>query len=157
MRNAIRCSSPLRLAILAAMLVPAIGAAKTPPAAVARGGYLPTDAERARWTMSDMRSLATALEAYAIDNHKTYPAALTIDALVPLIQPSYMRKAHATDAWGRSYVYVSAHDRTSYQLVSAGSDGKTDSNTWATAGMLADFDEDAVVDSGSVTRPWPFR
>jgi len=77
--------------------------------------------------------------------------------LVAAVQPSYMRKAHATDAWGRAYVYVPAADGTSYRLVSAGSDGKTDPGSWESAGPLATFEADAVLDSGSMTRPWPFR
>jgi len=106
--------------------------------------------------MSDMRSLATALEAYATDHH-AYPAASTIDALVAHVQPSYMRKAHATDAWGRAYVYLPGTDGASYRLVSAGADGKTDPKSWEAAGMLESFDDDAVLESGSIIRPWPFR
>jgi hypothetical protein len=122
----------------------------------AANDYRPTDAERARWTMSDMKSMATAIEAYAID-HKAYPAAGTLEALIPLIQPSYMRRAHATDAWGRAYVYSPGADGQSYRLVSAGADGKTDPGSWGTAGPLENFNDDAVLDSGSLTRPWPFR
>ena len=124
-------------------------------AAITAIPYLPTDAERARWTMSDLRSLATAVEAFAVD-HKTYPSASNLEELIPLIQPSYIRKAPAADAWGHSFVYVRAADGESYRLVSAGSDGKTDPTSWETAGTLKSFDEDAVVDAGSLTRPWPF-
>jgi len=139
-------------AILSAALVSSIGLATPAPQAP----YSPTDAERARWTMSDMRSLGTALEAYAKDNH-AYPTGTTIDALVAAVQPNYMRKAHATDAWGRAYVYVPGTDGKSYRLVSAGSDGKTDPASWESAGPLTTFEDDAVLDSGSMTRPWPFR
>ena len=118
--------------------------------------YVPSDAERARWTMSDMRSLATAVEAYAVD-HKAYPSTATFEAVIALIQPSYMRKAPATDAWGHAYVYVPSQDGRSYRLVSAGSDGTTDPGTWSEAGALSSFDEDCVFDSGLVVRPWPFR
>lgn len=118
--------------------------------------YVPSDAERARWTMSDMRSLATAVEAYAVD-HKAYPATGTFEAVIALIQPNYIRKAPATDAWGHAYVYVPSQDGRSYRLVSAGSDGTTDPGTWSVAGSLSSFDEDCVFDSGSVVRPWPFR
>jgi len=152
MRKLTGIVSGLAPAILSAALVTSIGFAKPAPQAP----YSPTDAERARWTMSDMRSLATALEAYAKDNH-VYPTGTTIEALVAAVQPSYMRKAHATDAWGRAYVYVPAADGTSYRLVSAGSDGKTDPGSWESAGPLATFEADAVLDSGSMTRPWPFR
>ncbi len=118
--------------------------------------YVPTDAERARWTMSDMKSMATAIEAYATDRH-AYPDAANVQALVSLIQPTYMRKAHGTDAWGRDFVYVRGGDGKSYRLVSAGSDGKTDPGSWGATGPLSSFDDDAVLDTGAMTRPWPFR
>jgi hypothetical protein len=148
--HALETEAPMKLlqpALTAVLLLTSLG--------VASKDYVPTDAERARWTMSDMRSLATAIEAYAID-HKAYPSAATMDAMIPLIQPIYMRKAHATDAWGRAYVYVPGADGTSYRLVSAGADGKTDPGSWGTAGPLSNFNDDAVFDSGSFTRPWPF-
>jgi len=156
MRNSVRIRSRLAVQLLAAALGSSIGLARTPPPAQVPAVYLPTDAERARWTMSDMRSLATALEAYATDN-RSYPAASTIDAMVARIQPSYMRKAPATDAWGRAYVYVPGTDGQSYRLISAGEDGKTDPGSWESVGPLSTFAEDAVVDSGSMTRAWPFR
>ena len=118
--------------------------------------YAPTDAERARWTMSDMRSLATGIEAYAMKN-KAYPAAKTFDELVPMIQPNYVRKAPLVDAWGHSYAYVLGADGQSYRLISAGADGTTDPASWGKARPLTGFDEDAVFDSGSMTRPWPFK
>lgn len=118
--------------------------------------YTPTDAERARWTMSDMRSLATAIEDYAKDN-KTYPAVKSIEELIPLIQPIYIRKAPTPDAWGHAYTYVPSADAQSYRLISSGADGKTDPASWEKAGPLTSFDEDAVFDSGSMTRPWPFN
>lgn len=118
--------------------------------------YVPTDAERARWTMSDLRSLATAVEAYATD-HKAYPAAETLDALLPMIEPIYIRKAPATDAWGHAYHYLPSPDRQSYRLVSGGSDGLTDPRSWDVPSTLATFDEDAVVTSGSFSRSWPYR
>ena len=138
-------------------LLALIGATRISAASLAAEPYLPTDSERARWTMSDMRSLATAIEAYAVDHHKAYPLAATFEALVPLVQPSYMKKAPTADAWGHAYAYAPASDGQSYRLVSAGSDGMTDPSSWGAAGPLSNFDDDAVLQSGSITRPWPFR
>jgi hypothetical protein len=106
--------------------------------------------------MSDMRSVATAIEAYA-KVKKTYPAVNSIEALVPLIQPDFIWKAPAADAWGNAYTYLPSADGQSYRLISAGADGTTDPASWGKAGPLAGFAEDAVLDSGSVTRPWPFK
>jgi hypothetical protein len=106
--------------------------------------------------MSDLRSLATAVEAYAVD-HKSYPAAATLAELLPLIQPIYIRKAPNVDAWGHAYVYVPSPDGKSYRLVSPGSDGTTDPKSWETPGPLESFDQDAVVATGSLIRAWPYR
>lgn len=48
----------------------------------------PSDAERARWTMSDMRSWAMALEEYRIDNG-TFPVDTALSAVRDRIQPAY--------------------------------------------------------------------
>jgi general secretion pathway protein G len=154
-RFSLRWSMPWQSLSVAAVLA-AASVSNSLPTASTTAPYVPSDAERARWTMSDMRSLATAVEAYAVD-HKAYPSAATFEAVVLLIQPNYMRKAPATDAWGHAYVYLPAQDRQSYRLVSGGSDGTTDPGSWSVAGVLSSFNEDAVVDSGSIVRSWPYR
>lgn len=45
-----------------------------------------TDAERARWTLADLRTLGMALEANRTDNG-AYPEATTIEEMVAAIQP----------------------------------------------------------------------
>jgi hypothetical protein len=128
-------------------------------AAPARAGgstYNPTDAERARWTMSDMRSWVIALAAYHKDNG-TYPRADSIEALVPFIQPRYIRKAPATDAWGTGFRYVATADQTGFRIISAGSDGAFDETTWAREASDLGFDQDAVADAGAMTRVWQYR
>jgi len=115
-----------------------------------------TDAERARWTMADMRSLATAIEAYAID-HKVYPEGASLDAIVAAIQPAYIRTAPTRDAWGHAFVYRRGDGGESYTLVSVGSDGVAQPETWATTSERAAFDEDAVFASGQLIRAWPLN
>ena len=68
----------------------------------------------------DLRTIAVALEAYAIDN-ETYPQG-DFDALKPLLEPTYIRTLPQTDIWGQKYAYVVSPDRARYRLVSAGSD-----------------------------------
>src|ERR1044072_8221580 len=50
-------------------------------------------------TMADMRSVATAVEAYSTDNNG-YPPATSIDTLRPLIAPKYISSMPAIDGWG---------------------------------------------------------
>src|SRR5262249_43971771 len=81
----------------------------------------PTYAQRARWPMSDMRSLATAIEAYAID-HKAYPVGSSLAAILGTIEPIYISKAPTRDAWGHDFLYT-CKDGQAYSIVSTGADG----------------------------------
>ena len=68
-------------------------------------------------TMSDMRTLATAMESYAVDNLR-YPEVRSIDELVPLMEPTYVRRLPARDGWrDRFWIRSGA---TSYTILSYG-------------------------------------
>lgn len=104
-----------------------------------------------RRTMADLRSVATALEAYATDNDR-YPDA-DYAGLKPLLEPVYIRKFPEQDIWGHAYAYVASPDGTQYRFVSAGSDGVfewdsrriTPATTDATPVRYRDSLEDDVV------------
>lgn len=117
--------------------------------------YIPNDAERARWTMADMRSLGIALAAHQIDNGQ-YPRG-SLEEMIAEIEPEYIRKAPSTDAWGTSYAYVVSEDRTSYQIVSAGADRTFDESSWPERGEIPDFSGDAILQNGKLVKPWPYR
>ena len=74
-----------------------------------------------RRTMADIRSVATAVEAYAIDNDDLYPAG-DYASLQKLLVPEYLGSFPAKDIWGHEYAYAVSPDRTQYRLVSAGAD-----------------------------------
>ena len=117
--------------------------------------YVPTDAERARWTMSDLANWRACFEAYKND-YGRYPTGTLADihdALVPL----YADQLPMDDAWGRPWRVQS--DGTSYRIVSAGSDGEFDGKTWSEAARELAYDADAVAASGSrwLTRAWRQR
>jgi hypothetical protein len=118
--------------------------------------YNPTDADRARWTMSDMMSWRTAVEAYAVDNH-AYPDVKTIEALRDAVQPRYIIHAPMVDAWGNPYRYE--RNGSGFRLVSAGADGNFDSTTWASGSRQLPFDADAVVSNEGrwMFRSWEFK
>jgi hypothetical protein len=72
-------------------------------------------------TMADIRSVATAAEAYATDvNH--YPDARTWDDLKPVLSPTYIRTLPDKDGWGGDYAWVVSDDKQHYRIVSGGSD-----------------------------------
>jgi hypothetical protein len=117
--------------------------------------YLPTDAERARWTMSDLASWRICFEAYKMDyNH--YPAG-TAEEIRAAIEPVYIYRLPVTDAWGHAYRVQS--DGKSYRVVSAGSDGTFDESFWNKPAADLPFDADAVAapDGQQLVRSWKYR
>ena len=66
------------------------------------GAYVPSDAERARWTMHDMMSWKTVFEAYYTD-HKEYPHISTVEEARAIGEPTYIKAAPMHDAWGNPY------------------------------------------------------
>jgi len=121
---------------------------------LAAATHKPTDAERARWTYYDMRSIQTAIEAYATD-HNRYPDVKDMSALLPLVQPIYIMTLPTHDAWGHPYRIETTEK--SYRIISAGADGKFDESSWGTPGKNLAFDADAVIDHGKFTRQWAFK
>jgi Type II secretion system (T2SS), protein G len=94
-----------------------VGALAAPPETVERS--------RQQRTMADMRTLATASEAYATDFNK-YPDAKRIDDLRPILVPTYIRVLPTSDAWGTPFAYLVSPDHQRYRFASAGPDKKFD-------------------------------
>jgi competence protein ComGC len=77
---------------------------------------------RQKRTMADMRSIATAAEAYAVDNN-VYPPAESIDQLRPLLVPKYIKTIPPLDGWGNELRYRCLDDECQgYAITSSGSD-----------------------------------
>ena len=108
----------------------------------ATGSYIPTDAERARWTLADLRVIRTAVEGYAGARNE-YPAAKTMEELRQAVQPNFIKNLPMHDAWGNPFLYE-RDDTVGYRVVSAGADGKFDRSTWSAGGQRNSFAEDAV-------------
>ena len=112
-------------------------------------------------TMSDMRALATAIEAYAVDNN-VYPAAtacatgvftttsvtLTSSSFSNL-SPTYIAQAPRLDGWGTFYAYGSTP--SNYVVASGGRD-KTISA--AICGTTTNFNDDIYYSNGTFIQ-WP--
>lgn len=128
---------------------------------------------RQKRTMADIRTLASALEARAVDA-KTYSVgsvrlsdastSLAFDDLQPLrfeeleraLVPKYALTLPHNDGWGaRLDVRVGAYDASgraqSYAIRSLGSDRRPDRNAYAT-GVIGNFEDDIVFSDGSFTR-----
>ncbi len=74
-------------------------------------------------TLDDMRSIATAAEAYDTDNNR-YPAAASMEDLRKFLEPTYIRTLPAKDFWGNDFVWHISPDAQHYRIISAGAEGQ---------------------------------
>lgn len=104
-------------------------------------------------TMGDLRSIATAVEAYNVD-YDAYPPARSIAELTPFVSPTYLQKIPLKDAWNGDLVYQTSPDGKSYVIVSAGKDGKLEeADPWAyQKGTTRGYDADIVYRDGAFLR-----
>jgi hypothetical protein len=70
-------------------------------------------------TMSDLRTVAQATEAYATDTDE-YPRVTGMEELRQLLEPTYVKTMPSADAWGTTFFYIS--DGQHYRFISAGAD-----------------------------------
>jgi general secretion pathway protein G len=118
-------------------------------------------------TMSDMRALATAIEAYAVDNNN-YPQSVVAcagglwTALGPvlddnsftLLSPTYIAQAPKVDGWGRFMFYSVDPGRNNYDILSYGRDGAPGPNGIGKCGSTTDFNDDIQYGNGTFLL-WP--
>jgi type II secretion system protein G len=120
---------------------------------------------RQKRTMGDMRSLATAIEAYAVDNNN-YPLGscqtgafttegpvMTLTTLI-ILQPTYIAQAPRVDGWQRFMYYNTAGNPTQpdqYNIISRGRDGLPQA---ATCGSTTNFNDDIIYSNGTFLQ-WP--
>ena len=93
-------------------------------AAIAIPNFL-TAMQRAKQkrSMADMRSLATALESYAVDEDR-YPEVSSVGDLSAALAPKYLAQVPAVDGWGTGLRYECwpAGGCANYAIASAGAD-----------------------------------
>ncbi len=93
-------------------------------AAIAIPNFL-TAQQRSRQKRSaaDIRTIATAVEAYATDNN-VYPEATYVAELSATLSPTYIQQVPTVDGWGTAYRYECwpRGGCRNYALVSAGAD-----------------------------------
>jgi type II secretion system protein G len=114
-------------------------------------------------TMSDMRALATAIEAYAVDG-SSYPAAACNAGLYTTgtenvlatnsftnLTPTYIAQPPKTDGWGRPMKYALSAATDSYRIRSSGRDNNDASFV---CGTTTNFNDDIVYSNGTFVQ-WP--
>ena len=113
-------------------------------------------------SMGDIRSIATAVEAYATDLNYyptaagyTLPTGLSasgdLKKIENRISPTYIKVVPLTDGWSSWFLYGATSPSQDYILVSTGKDGKTGT---ATYGATTNFNDDIIwVDGQFVQYP----
>ena len=113
-------------------------------------------------TMSDMRALATAVEAYAVDNN-VYPAAtcnaglfttagtqLTTASFTNLT-PTYIAQPPKTDGWSNFFIYGNSAGFNDYMIRSYGRDNAAGA---IVCGTTTNFNDDIIYSNGTFIQ-WP--
>ena len=94
-------------------------------------------------TVADMRSLATAIEAYSVDQGFP-PASGAFDVVADVLRPYHNKLVPVNDHWGHIYTYV--RNVGSYTLTSFGRDGVDGLEMTPTT--RSDYDRDIEVVDG---------
>ncbi|HEV8657573.1 MAG TPA: prepilin-type N-terminal cleavage/methylation domain-containing protein [Thermoanaerobaculia bacterium] len=116
---------------------------------------------RQKRTMADMRSIAVAWEARAVDTKRYNAAGFTVPAAqftygdaATLLSPTYIRALPQNDAWGRPLVFNADEPFGAttpadvYCIRSGGRDGQLAGSTY-TPGATDDPDADIVYSGGT--------
>jgi general secretion pathway protein G len=104
------------------------------------------DRGKQKRTMADLRSIATAVESYAVDNN-FYPTVTTAADLRPSVEPKYIKTTPMVDGWGHTFEVNSSTTR--YVIFSHGKDGVGDD---CTPGQTSRFDDEICFANGEFAR-----
>ena len=99
---------------------------------------------RQKRSMADMRSIATAVEAYAVDN-SFYPKGIADQAIETHISPTYLKNMPDNDGWRRAWNITVDASGQNYTVESFGRDGTDEADV---QGITSDFDSDIVYSNG---------
>jgi general secretion pathway protein G len=117
---------------------------------------------RQKRTMTDMRALAVAIEAYNVDN-TAYPSATCMSGLFTtagtalgnssftLLVPTYIAHPPVQDGWGRFFLYNVDNSQFQYNIISYGRNGSADP---IVCGTTTDFNADIIFSNGGFVQ-WP--
>jgi type II secretion system protein G len=118
-----------------------------------------------RRTMGDMRTTATAIEAYAVDMNRYPPAAAytlpagitsfstTMSTMANYVSPTYVKAVPLSDGWNSWFMYAIDSVGSAYAMASYAKNGTLDGAT-APVGPTTDFNQDIVYSNGSFLQ-WP--
>ncbi|HXI04605.1 MAG TPA: type II secretion system protein GspG [Candidatus Saccharimonadales bacterium] len=111
------------------------------------------DRGKQKRTMSDMRSIGTSVESYAVDVN-FYPIQASLGNVAgtvqSVLQPIYIKNVPTRDGWSGQLLYACDAGGTGsdYTIVSYGKDKKASSGS---VGATNDFDCDIIFENGTFT------
>lgn len=112
-----------------------------------------TQRSKQKRTMADLRTVATALEAYATD-HNRYPEATDVSSLNSALVPTYIRVVPGNDGWAHPMRYSAWSSDgarvNSYAVASGGKDGSFSHESLHEyeGGATTNFNDDIVFSNG---------
>lgn len=97
-------------------------------------------------TMGDIRTIATAVESYSIDNNAYPTTSGTISGIASFLEPTYIKKVPTEDGWAGVFQYTVDTNGQEYTIESFGKDGI---DSGPASGTTTDFRHDLVFSTGS--------
>jgi general secretion pathway protein G len=113
-------------------------------------------------SMSDMRTMATAVEAYAVDNN-IYPSAqctgkftaittVMTETSLSVLAPTYIANPVRRDGWSNFFLYNTSSNNQEYGFISRGRTGAADAALVCIT--TTNFNDDIVYSNGGFIQ-WP--
>jgi len=106
---------------------------------------------RQKRTMADMRTIATGIEQYEVDNN-FYPTATDIATIAPFLEPTYVKRIPRQDGWNITFAIDSSNNE--YTIISYGKNHTADGSTYTPGTRTTSFNADIVYRSGQFVQ-WP--
>lgn len=106
------------------------------------------DRGKQRRTMIEIRSISSAIEAYAVD-YGAKPEAENLEQLKAVLVPKFIANLPQLDGWGKPLNVYSSRDH--YQIISTGKDGQPDN---CPGGATKQSDADICFSDGEFVQ-WP--
>jgi type II secretion system protein G len=107
---------------------------------------------RQKRTMADMRSIATAVESYAVDNNYYPPSITDATQLAGYLTPTYIKRLPDTDGWNQGMTFQTDAAGRHYTIISYARDKIA--STFVPGAQTGNFDCDIYYQDGTFTQ-WP--
>lgn len=104
------------------------------------------DKGKQKRTMSDLRTIGSAVEAYAVDN-TNYPSATTLPAIKAVVDPIFFNNMPLVDGWAHAMQADSSV--STYTLFSPGKDG---TGSTCSPGTTSTFNDEICFSNGRFLR-----